>query len=188
VKKPSLKSIALVSVTAIALVSAAGVGAQASGLIGSKDIRDGGVHRVDLSPSIQKSLTKAGTPGKTGPKGDAGKDGISGLYYQTAAYGTASEIDPGVGVNEGAIATVACTSPTDVAISGGVQTLGLGGKSAAVASSFPGRMDWSNNTPKADRLDGWIVQFDARVAPEKATIWVLCAPDADVPVINTVVS
>ena len=66
----------------------------------------------------------------------------TGLYYVTAKYGVSGGIKS---VNEGAIATVACKSPTDHAVAGGVQTLGLGGKPAAVASSFPVGMDWDTN-------------------------------------------
>ena len=55
-----------------------------------------------------------------------------------------------------------------VAISGGVQILNADGDNVwtndnnlNVADSFPGSMDWSTNTPKADRLDGWVVRFGA---------------------------
>ena len=88
--------------------------------------------------------------------------------------------------------------PTDtdyVAISGGVQVLGLdaeaNSRNTPVSSSFPGRMDWSTNAPKADRLDGWIVQFGGNAgatsdkAPEKVKVWALCVPGMDVPVVNT---
>ena len=49
-------------------------------------------------------------------------------------------------------------------------------------------MDWSTNAPKADRLDGWIVQFGGTaggVAPEKVKVWALCVPGADIPVDTT---
>ena len=42
-------------------------------------------------------------------------------------------------------------------------------------------MDWDTNTPKADRLDGWIVQFDSTRAPVKADVWVLCASNTAIP-------
>ena len=124
-----------------------------------------------------------------GIDGKDGKDGIAGLYYVTATYGTDVANNPNVSVNEGAIATVACKDPADHAVAGGVQTLGIdGGRAAAVASSFPGRMDWDTNTPKANRFDGWIVQFDARQAPVKANIWVTCATGTTIPQFEVPVS
>jgi len=176
-KKLVLSSLAV----GVAVVAVGAGGASAAKLVGSADIRDGAVHRVDLSDGVNKALDtkgKNGVDGKAGANGKDGKDGVSGLYYRTAVYGATSATDPTAGVNAGAIATAACDSPADTAIAGGVQTLGLDGHPAAVASSFPGRMDWT--TPKTDRLDGWIVQFDARTAPEKANIWVLCAKDTSV--------
>ena len=97
-------------------------------------------------------------------------------------------------MNSGAIATVKCTNETDVAIAGGVQVRGLGVDSAntPVSSSYPGRMgDWATGTPLPNRLDGWIVQFggDGNTnLPIRAKVWVLCAPGADVPVIDTIAS
>ena len=79
-----------------------------------------------------------------------------------------------------------------VAISGGVQVLGLddgaNSRNTPVSSSFPGRMDWDTNTPRPDRLDGWIVQFGGNAgatsdkAPEKIKVWALCVPGASIPV------
>jgi hypothetical protein len=211
------RTLGIVVASAAILALSGGVAANAGDLIKSKDIKDGGVHKVDLSKGVQNQLAKAGTagadgvPGPAGPvgpagaKGDtgapgaqgpqgpagapgakgatgaAGADGVAGLYYVTATYGTDVANDPSVGVNQGAIATVACTNPEDHAVAGGVQTLGIdGGHAAAVASSFPGRMDWSTNTPKPNRFDGWIVQFDATNAPIKANIWVTCAKDTQI--------
>jgi hypothetical protein len=116
-----------------------------------------------------------GDPGTNGTNGTDGKDGKDGDAAFKGAYYAVAKYDVG-DTNGGAIATVACNDTTDVAVSGGVQTLGLGGKATPISSSFPGRMDWTTNTPKADRLDGWIVQFDGTVAPEKVNIWALCVP------------
>jgi len=160
-----------------------GGAAVADRLITGHDVKDGTIRKADLGAGVQAKLDKKaargargpagarGLVGPQGPKGDAGPSGLTGAYWATAAYDAGD-------TNAGAIATVACSKISDVAIAGGVQTLGLGGHPAAVASSFPGRMDWSTNTPKPDRLDGWIVQFDADVAPEKATIWALCVPQS----------
>jgi hypothetical protein len=140
------------------------------------------------------SLSTAGTTGAegaTGPAGPVGATGASGLegaYYAVAKYDVGD-------TNGGAVATVACKATTDVAISGGVQTLAAGTNGLAgnvpVSSSFPGRMDWSTNTPIAGRLDGWIVQFGGNSSstslgdPHYEDIYALCVPGADIPVDTT---
>jgi len=189
-----------------------------NGTIDSSDIKDGSVRSADMSTWVRGKLMKAGTPGPqgpagakgaqgvagakgaTGPQGPAGskgddgkagqdgKNGMLGAYYATAFYDSGD-------TNAGAIATAACTAKTDVAISGGVQVLGLGdgaeSRNTPVSSSFPGRMDWSTKTPKDGRLDGWIVQFGGNAGatsdkdPEKVQVWALCLPGAHIPVTQT---
>jgi hypothetical protein len=186
----------------------------------SKSVVDGSLEAGDLSTAARNSLKGAtgatgatgpvgapgakgasgtngtpGMPGMPGPAGAKGAKGDSGLldaHYAVAYYN-------GGDTNAGAIATVACDADpgkTDfVAIAGGVQVLGLdsgaNARNTPVSSSFPGRMDWSTNAPKADRLDGWIVQFGGTAgatsdaAPEKVKVWALCVPGAEVPVVNT---
>lgn len=138
-----------------------------------------------------------GAPGAVGPKGEdgvqgpAGTKGDSGL---TGAYYAVGYYDKG-DTNAGAIATVACKVETDTAISGGAQVLGLdataNSRNTPVSSSFPGRMDWTTNKPKADRLDGWIVQFGGNAgaasdkAPEKVKVWALCVSGLTLPVEQT---
>lgn len=142
----------------------------------------------------------AGAKGDVGPPGPAGEDGDSYLkdaYYSVAFYDVGD-------TNPGAIASVACQAQTDTAISGGVQVLGIGStqeeidaanhRNTPVSSSFPGRMDWSTNSPKPNRLDGWIVQFGGNAQqagqpddrwPEKVKVWALCVPNLTIPVIQT---
>ncbi len=126
-----------------------------------------------------------GVPGEAGVQGEPGDSYLAGAYYAVAKYDVGN-------TNEGAIATVACSAVTDVAVSGGVQVVDSS-KNTPVSSSFPGRMDWNTNTPKVDRLDGWIVQFGGNAgatadkAPEKVNIWALCVPDLTVPVVTTFV-
>ena len=179
----------------------------------SSQIKNGTVRVADLAPGAQKALHgekgakgDAGPAGPQGPKGNAGLQGsrgdagpqgnagpqglkgdkgdkgdshLDGAYYSVAYY------DKG-DTNGGAIATVACNSPTDTAISGGVSTDDYL-KTVPVGQSFPGRMDWSTNTPKPDRLDGWIVQFASQngSAPEKVKVWALCVPGLHVQVDQT---
>jgi hypothetical protein len=202
----------------VAVVLAMSGGAAASTLITSAKIKDGTVQSRDvkkgtlkrdrLSADVQSSLARAdrsgttvqgsplagGAKGDTGAKGDGGTkgdkgetgpSGLQGAFYSVAYYDAGD-------TNEGAIATVACdadnaASQGYIAVSGGVQTIGVG-DNTPVSSSFPGRMDWNTNTPKADRLDGWIVQFAgaAGKAPHKVKVWALCVKKtADVPVKQT---
>ena len=187
----SKKSIVIASgVIAGALVIGGGVGAQAHSLIQGKDIAsntitganvktnsltggdiaNGSINYGDLSASAHAALK----PKPVAP--------LAGSYYSVAYYNAGD-------TNSGAIATVACKVQTDVAISGGVQTLGLdadaNSRNTPVSSSFPGRMDWTTNAPKANRTDGWIVQFGGGVTPEKVKVWALCVPGAKVPVVQT---
>ena len=181
---------------AAALIIGTGTGAYAAGKITGADIKNGTVtgadikngslHKADLADSAIHALK-----GKDGKNGKNGKDGDSYLgdaYYSVAFY----DVD---NTTAGAIASVACKGETDTAISGGVQVLGLdagaNARNTPVSSSFPGRMDWDTNTPKVDRLDGWIVQFGGNAgatsdkAPEKVKVWALCVPGLSVPVEQT---
>jgi hypothetical protein len=190
-----------------ALLALGGVsGAVAAGQIGSGgikneslttvDIKNGSLRVADLRPEAvaglmgQKGATGAPGPkgdiGNTGAKGDKGDSGLLGAYYSVAFYDVGD-------TNAGAIATVACSAQTDVAISGGVQVLGIdagaNARNTPVSSSFPGRMDFAAGTPLANRLDGWIVQFggDNAKPPMKTKIWALCVPGATIPVNETYV-
>lgn len=183
------------------LIFGSAVSAGAARLLTGHDIKNGSIGMVDLKPGTQKAILSkkgakgnqgnqgargpAGLKGSTGAKGDTGPAGAKGDSGLTGAYYAIADYNAG-DTNQGAIATVACAAQTDVAITGGVQTLGtFGGKNAAVGDSFPGRMDWSTNTPRENRLDGWVVMFDARVAPEKVKVWALCVPGASIPTVVT---
>jgi hypothetical protein len=131
-----------------------------------------------------------GKDGAVGPKGDAGpagadgKDGASG--FNGAFYSVQNYPD---GAGSGGVATAAC-DPTDAtnsqkyaAISGGVQDTDNNTDMSTltnvlpIAASFPGRMDWSTNTPKPNRLDGWIVQMANGTGQDKPMkVWALCVP------------
>ena len=88
-----------------------------------------------------------------------------------------------VGVGGGAIATVACSSQSKVAVGGGYwfNSEGDNGFNSAaltdgsgVTASFPGRMDWSTTTVKPNRNDGWIVQVNNKVNLADMTLYVIC--------------
>ena len=169
----------VIAIALIALIAGTG-GAIAGATIGSAGITDDSVRTVDLKNG--KAVGSADLrPGLYNKIDDAGKDSfLNDAYYAKAVYDVGD-------TNAGAIATVACKAETDVAISGGVQTLGLdaeaNSRNTPVSSSFPGRMDWSTNAPKVDRLDGWIVQFGGNAGavsdkdPLKVTVYALCVPE-----------
>jgi hypothetical protein len=79
----------------------------------------------------------------------------------------------------------ATNSQNYVAISGGVQDTDNNTDVSTInplpiAASFPGRMDWNTNTPRANRLDGWIVQSaTADTQDTPMSVWALCVPTAD---------
>ena len=198
------KGITLIAVLAAVLAVTSGAFAANHYLISSSSqIKNGAISLSDLSPAARKALkgqqgwkgdTGAAGPqghaGAQGPKGDKGDSGLTGAFYATAFYNAGN-------TNAGAIASVACdAAKTDyVAISGGVQVLGLdegaNSRNTPVSSSFPGRMDWAAGAPKPDRLDGWIVQFGGNAGatsdkdPEKIKVWALCVPGASIPVNQT---
>lgn len=117
-----------------------------------------------------------GAKGATGEKGDTG---LEGAYWAIAYYDVGD-------TNGGALATVGCKVTRDVAISGGV-SIDDYQSNVPVGQSFPGREDWSTNTPLPGRLDGWIVQFASQSssAPKKVKVYALCVPGLDVPTETT---
>jgi hypothetical protein len=166
------KSRAITIGSAAAVLALTAGTASAATMITSHDIKDGAVHKVDLSDGVNSALTKGIQPG------------TAGTIYRVAHYSG--------GANGGAIATVKCANNENksqkyVAVSGGVQILDADGDSnaaddsnVAVADSFPGRMDWDTQSPLADRLDGWIVRFgDDTKAAAQVNVWAVCMPRAD---------
>jgi hypothetical protein len=189
------KTAALAGAAAALVAVGSTTTAVAGNLIGSADIENGSIRSVDIKDgNIHAKDLSAGTlakfQGKDGKDGKDDKDGMAGAFYATAFYNAGD-------TNAGAIATVACdaTSSNYTAIAGGAQVTGLdadaNSRNTPVSSSFPGRMDWSTNTPKVNRLDGWIVQFGGNAgatsdkAPEKVKVWALCVPNTSIPVHQT---
>ena len=193
--------------------------AQAAGnLIGSNDIKDDSIrsstsgtarcsrdfsdgrHDRQLKGDTGPRATRCSGHPAAGPgsrsarrarRGEAGLDGLLGAFYATAYYDAGD-------TNAGAIASVACDGPrrtsprSPVACRCSASDARVRNtRNTPVSSSFPGRMDWSTNTPKVDRLDGWIVQFGGNAgavsdkAPEKVKVWALCVPNTDIPVQQT---
>lgn len=132
-----------------------------------------------------------GAPGSAGPAGPQGVSGLSGAFYATATYTNGAD----------GWATAGCypqgsTSDADsqkyTAIAGGVEEDDASGNNgpsgSSVIASFPGRMDWSTNSPKPGRVDGWVVGLSGgNNTPLK--VYALCVPNSDfgssgIPVVN----
>ncbi len=121
---------------AAVLALTAGAASAASSMITSKDIKDGAVHRADLSKGVVRDLDKAQV--------------LNGPIYRVAHYRPPAA----------AIATVACADNDEksqkyIAIAGGVQMVDADGdstsatKTSSVSDSFPGRMDWTTGSGHA---------------------------------------
>jgi hypothetical protein len=161
-----------VGTAAAVLALTAGTASAATTLINSNDIKDGAVHKIDLSDGVNRDLDKAEQPA------------TAGTVYRVAHYAN--------GANGTAVATVACAdteakSQKYVAVAGGVQVIDADGDSTfsndnavPVADSFPGRMDWSTNSPKPGRLDGWVVRWgdDTKSMPQ-VNVWAVCMKRSD---------
>ena len=174
-KNPFKNRIVAVGVGAAVLVLAGGIGgATASGLIDSSQIKDNSVRSVDLMDGSGVRLADL-TPGALSTLSQP----LAGAVYRTAHYDNGG----------GGIATVACadddaTSQNYVAISGGAYSIRstnpVNTATQPITSSFAGRMDWTTNTPKPGRLDGWIVNFGTGDQPDAThgtlEIYALCVP------------
>jgi hypothetical protein len=178
-------------------------GKLAKNSVWNSNLGKGAVSLNNLNAGVQAALAKAGTNGTNGSDGSAGTTGVTGATgaqgpkgatgaqgpagdsYLAGAYYSVAYYNVG-DTNGGAIATVACKSQDDTAISGGVSTDDYT-KTVPVGQSFPGRMDWSKNAPFPNRLDGWIVQFASQngSAPEKVKVYALCVPGLNLPVDQT---
>jgi hypothetical protein len=150
---------------ALAFVAGSFGSAEAQSLIHSRDIADGGVHRADLSGSINKQLSGVGRAGL--PKG---------AYVSEAVYDNGGN----------GWATVACNNETDFALDGQIEagdTSGNGGPVGSyVIASFQGRMDWTTNTPKPGRTDGWVFGVHADSNGNTDTpliVSAICVPGAN---------
>jgi hypothetical protein len=192
----------IVAMIALAVALSGTAVAGTAKLITGSQIANGTIKLADIHPSAKTALKgehgatgargPAGAQGAQGPVGPQGangakgeKGGFTGLvtrhydYVQDASY-------PGAG--SGGIATVACdddpaVSQTKIAIGGGVQFLDVGRSTGTlqnayvgethITDSFPGRMDWGTNTPKPNRLDGWIVRLNTTPSVDMR-VWVTC--------------
>jgi hypothetical protein len=144
-----------------------------------------GTNGANGAPGVQGERGKDGVDGRRGDDGINGKDGangsnglngVSGYEVRTWNYDSAGP---------GSVATVACSSESKVAVGGGYFIRNANNtdmsvrphtaleNGAGVIASFPGRMDWSTNSPKPNRNDGWIVQFNDKMSGP-VTLYVAC--------------
>ncbi|MCW2796697.1 hypothetical protein [Nocardioides sp.] len=148
----------------------------AAGQIGSEDIQNDSIRGIDVMDGTLK--TKDLSDGAY-----SAFHGLSG--YEVNTYDYIKGVDGNVyGAGDAAIATVACTSQSKVAVSGGYQILNSEAMTdgTTVLSSFPGRMDWSANPPAPlpNRNDGWILQLNVPDGTSDTHIgrdlraWVIC--------------
>lgn len=199
----------IVAMIALAVALSGTAVAGTAKLITGSQIANGTIKLTDIHPSAKTALKgqrgetgaqgpvgAQGAQGPVGPQGATGakgeKGGFSGLVTRHYDYvkGVTAPGYPGAG--SGGIATVACdddpvVSQTKIAIGGGVQFLDLGRNKIQeayvgethITDSFPGRMDWNTNQPKANRLDGWIVRLNTTPSVDMR-VWVTCvdAPPA----------
>lgn len=135
---------------------------------------------ADGYPDVCNGLP--GRPGATGPAGPAGADAsMAGAFYAVANYTNGGD----------GWATVVCidntkgdetSSASYVAVSGGVEEDDAPGNTgpagSSVITSFPGRMDWTTNSPVAGADYGWVVGLSGGDnTPLK--VWALCVPVKD---------
>ena len=156
-------NIITIGIATAALVGSGAVGALAASQITGPQIATDSVgHRIIKFDTIHKSDLTAKARGAFLSDSDVL---ANGAVYRTAHYDNGG----------GGIATVACAdddaaSQQYVAISGGAYSIRstdpINTATQPITSSFAGRMDWSTNTPKPGRLDGWIVNFGPGDAPD----------------------
>ena len=174
----------------------------ASGTITSRNLADGAVTNAKIGGRavsigalsngvkgyINEHAGKDGLNGLNGARGPAGPQGATGADGRDGLAGAIFRVE-NYENGGGGSATVACadddaTSQTYTAIAGGVQGSTVDSQSPngfAVTSSFPGRMDWNTNTPKPNRLDGWIVLGNGKWTGT-LKVWALCVPTTSIAV------
>jgi hypothetical protein len=146
-----------VGAAAAVLALTAGAASATTTFITSKD---------DLNASVTRAIAK-------------GEQAPAGTVYRVAHYAG--------GAGGTAVGTVACADTNHrsmkyVAIAGGMQIIDADGdktfgndNAVAVADSFPGRMDWSTNSPKPGRLDGWVIRWgNAAESAAQVNVWAVC--------------
>jgi hypothetical protein len=165
-----------------ALVVVTSVGTATAGdLIGSKDIKPGGVHKVNLSHRLQARLDQAGVPGKNGTAGLANVTTGAGYTHTWAG-------DGGATLNT----IVSKCGPGQVALGGGFSTWGgsdtnesglpydLGGDNkeiqVTVSAPYTGEQYDPTKYHGDIRPDRWVVKgYNNGHTDQIVRTWVVCA-------------
>jgi len=167
-------------IAALVAVTSAGT-ATAGHLIGSKDIKPGGVHKVNLSAHLQDQLDRTGTPGKNGAAGLANVTTGAGYTHTWAG-------DNGASLNT----IVSKCAPDQVALGGGFSTWGgsdtnesglaydLGGDNKAiqvtVSAPYTGEQYDPSKYHGDIRPDRWVVKgYNTGSTDQIVRTWVICA-------------
>jgi hypothetical protein len=136
----------------VAVLSVTSTAAATHALITSKDIKNGTIQPVDLSPAAKKAMR-----GKAGPQGPAGPTGLQGPagFATVADANSSTMVDPGFG------GTTTATCSTGKAVGGGYDA---SSSTISVYSSKP-----SGTT-------GWEVRgYNSGAFSEVLYAWVVCA-------------
>ena len=177
------------------LVAVGATSAVAGNLIGSADIRDGGVHRVDLGDGVNARIDSKATNGQvTGLNGRVTKlEGASGGLTNVTTGAGYNHTWPG---NSDALNTIVAKCDVgQVALSGGFSTWGgsdvnesglaydLGGDNenihVTVSAPYTGEAYDENKYGGNIRPDRWVVKgYNHGAADQIVRAWVVCA-DAD---------
>lgn len=180
------------------LALGAGGTAVAGDLIGSRDIRDHSVQKVDLSKGVNAALAKAGTPGATGPAGPAGSDGSDGADGKDGKDGAPgiSHLIAGSGYSTtwkgdggDTLQTVREECPAgQYALGGGYSTWGgdkdLGGDNRNIVVTVSAPYFEGDYVPADDagnfRPTEWVVKgYNLGTSDQIVRAWVTCANVAD---------
>lgn len=179
----------------VLVVAIGGTGAVAGDMIGSKDIRDGGVHNSDLAAGIKNRIAnKASDRNVNGLEGRVSSlEGASGGLTNVTSGAGYNHTWPG---NSDALNTiVAKCDAGQVALSGGFSTWGgsdvnesglaydLGGDNeninVTVSAPYTGEAYDENKYGGNIRPDRWVVKgYNHGAADQIVRAWVVCA-DAD---------
>lgn len=136
----------------VAVLSVTSTAAATHALVTSKDIKNGTIQPVDLSPAAKKAMR-----GKAGPQGPAGPTGLQG----PAGFATVADANNSIVVPPGFSETTIATCTTGKAVGGGYDA------SASTISVY---------TSMPSGPSGWEVRgYNSGAVSQVLYAWVACA-------------